>query len=140
MGHTMLDLQTFVRVAGCAAIGYILVILLVRLLGPRTVSKMNPSDFVITVALGSIVANLILSKEVTLAMGVEAIVVLLLLQLATEWISARFPNVRGVLEGSPTLLFYRGQFIRSALLKEHASETAVYKAVREQGIGDISLV
>src|SRR5215218_7961718 len=52
-----------------ALIAYFALITLVRLLGKRTISKMNPGDFVVTVAVGSVAANLIVSNDISLGQG-----------------------------------------------------------------------
>ena len=58
------DLLSLTRVALFAFAGYVVLLVLVRVLGFRTIAKMNQSDFAITVAVGSTVANLALSKGV----------------------------------------------------------------------------
>jgi uncharacterized membrane protein YcaP (DUF421 family) len=52
----------------------------VRLLGKRTLSKVNPGDFVITVAIGSVAGSLILFGEISVAQGIAALAALLGLQ------------------------------------------------------------
>lgn len=128
------------RVAVFAICGYIVLLGLIRLLGPRTISKMNPSDFAITVALGSLVANLILSKDVSLLEGLVGLAVLIGLQFLTESLSSRWRGFRALAEGAPTLVFYEGQFIPAAMRRHHITETAVYQAIRENGVSDIEEV
>jgi uncharacterized membrane protein YcaP (DUF421 family) len=52
-------------VAGIVA--YTSLILLLRISGKRTLAKMNAFDLIVTVALGSVLATVILSKDVALA-------------------------------------------------------------------------
>jgi len=124
-------------VALFASCGYILLLSLIRMVGPRTISKMNPSDFAITVALGSVVANLMLSKDVSLMEGLVGLTVLVGLQLATESLSTHWRRFRALAEGSPILLFYDRQFVPGAMRRHHVTETAVYQAIRERGVSDI---
>jgi uncharacterized membrane protein YcaP (DUF421 family) len=51
------------RVAVLAVCAYALLIFLLRITGKRTLSKMNAFDFVVTVALGSTLATILLSKD-----------------------------------------------------------------------------
>jgi hypothetical protein len=60
------------RVLLLGALGYVALILLLRLSGKRTLAKMNAFDLVVTVALGSTLATLLLSSRVTLLEGVTA--------------------------------------------------------------------
>ena len=48
-------------------LAYIALVSLLRVSGKRTLSKMNAFDLVVTVALGSTLATILLSKDVALA-------------------------------------------------------------------------
>jgi len=61
-----------VGTAACAA-----PVLLLRISGQRTLSKMNAFDFVVTAALGSTLATVLLSKVVAFVQGAAALVVLI---------------------------------------------------------------
>jgi beta-lactamase regulating signal transducer with metallopeptidase domain len=63
---------------------YVLLILVLRTTGKRTLSKMNAFDLIVTVALGSTLATVILSKDVALAEGVTAFVMLAGAQLPSR--------------------------------------------------------
>ena len=67
---------------------YIALVFSLRISGKRTLSKMNAFDLVVTVALGSTLATVLLSKDVTLAQGVLAFGLLIGLQFAVTWSSA----------------------------------------------------
>ena len=68
------------RVLVLGVLGYISLILLLRVSGKRTLSKLNAFDFVITIALGSSFGALILNKNVALADGIMAFTVLIGMQ------------------------------------------------------------
>ncbi len=100
-----------VRTLAIGVLAYASLILLLRMTGKRTLSKMNAFDFVVTVALGSTLASVLLSKDVTLAQGVIALALLIGLQLAITWLSVRVRWVRRLVTGEPSLLLYRGEFL-----------------------------
>ena len=60
---------------------YVAVILLTRLAGVRSFSKMSGFDFAVTVAIGSVLASVILAKDPPIANGVAALIVLFGLQI-----------------------------------------------------------
>jgi len=61
---------TLIRTLVVGVLAYIsLVLLLLRLSGRRTLSKMNAFDLVVTVALGSTFATILLNRDVSLAEG-----------------------------------------------------------------------
>jgi uncharacterized membrane protein YcaP (DUF421 family) len=115
-------------------LAYIALVSLLRVSGKRTLSKMNAFDLVVTVALGSTLATILLSKDVALAEGVTAFVVLIALQYVVAWLSVRSALVRRLVKSEPTLLLYRGQFLKQALRRQRVTQAEVRAAVRAQGI------
>ena len=63
-----------VLIVGVSA--YAALVFLLRISGKRTLSKMNAFDLVVTVALGSTLATILLSKDVALAEGLLALALL----------------------------------------------------------------
>ncbi|HEU0035583.1 MAG TPA: YetF domain-containing protein [Kofleriaceae bacterium] len=123
------------RIVLFSIVAYVLLIGLVRWFGHRTISKMNPSDFVVTVAIGSIVANFVLQSPASVADGVAAITTMLVLQIATEWATTRSETARKASEGAPVLLVYHGQVLRENLEHENVNEHELLEAVRQHGFG-----
>jgi uncharacterized membrane protein YcaP (DUF421 family) len=60
-------------------LAYIILVFLLRLSGKRTLSKWNSFDFITTVAFGSILATLLLSKDTSLAQGTLGFALLIIL-------------------------------------------------------------
>lgn len=125
------------RVVVMALCSYAALIAILRLSGKRTLSKMNAFDLVVTVALGSTLATIILSKDVALAEGVTALAMLVLLQFVVTWLSVRSAGVRKLVRSEPTLLCYRGDFLREAMKAQRVTETEVRQAARSQGAADL---
>jgi uncharacterized membrane protein YcaP (DUF421 family) len=113
---------------------YVVLIVLLRISGKRTLSKMNAFDFVITVALGSTLATILLSKETALAEGIVALALLIFLQFAITWLSVRSRWVRRFVKAEPRLLFHKGEFLANAMLAERINEGEIMQAMRSQGI------
>lgn len=128
------------RTAVVGVLAYLSLIVLLRLSGKRTLSKFNAFDFVVTIALGSTLATILLSREVSLAQGVLALFMLLALQFVITWLSVRSSRVRELVKGEPTLLVYQGHFLDAALRTERVTREEVVAAVRAQGVGSIEQV
>lgn len=82
-----------VRVVVVGTCAYLALVLLLRVSGKRTLAKLNAFDFVVTVALGSTLATVLLSSTVALAEGVLALVLLVALQYVVAWASVRSRRV-----------------------------------------------
>ena len=86
----------------------LLLLLLLRVSGKRTLTKMNAFDLVVTVALGSTLATVLLTKSVALAEGITAFVLLIFLQFVLTWLFVRSQAASRLVKSEPTLLVYQG--------------------------------
>ena len=134
------SLLGLLRVIVVGALAYALLIVVLRLSGKRTLSKMNAFDLVVTVALGSTLATVLLSKDVALAEGALAFALLAFLQFSVAWLSARSRKISELVKSQPKLLFYRGRFQRDEMKTERVAEEEVRQAIRAQGTADIENV
>ena len=121
-----------VRVVVVGVLAYVALLLLLRISGKRTLSKMNAFDLVVTIALGSSLATVLLSKDVALVEGIIAFALLIGLQFIITWWSVRSSTVRTLVKAEPRLLFYQGEFLRPAMRRERVTMGEVLAAVRGQ--------
>jgi len=103
--------QPLIRTVLVGILAYLALVVLLRISGKRTLSKFNAFDFVVTVAIGSTLATVLLSQDVALAQGVIAFAVLLALQFVITWLSVRFRSVHKLVKSEPALLLYRGEYL-----------------------------
>ncbi len=129
--------QGILRTSIVGVLAYITLILVIRLAGKRVLSKMNAFDFIITIALGSMLATILLNKDVALAEGATALALLVGLQYLITWTSVRAPWVRKIVTGEPALLFYEGAFLESALRRERVTADEILASIREAGLSDL---
>ena len=130
--------QVLVRTVTVGVLAYICLVAFLRLSGRRTLSKMNAFDLVVTVALGSTFATILLNKDVSLAQGALAMALLIGLQFIVTWTSVRVGWVRRLVTGEPALLFHYGQFLRSAMRAARVTEDEVRSAIRAAGIETVA--
>ena len=76
---------------------------------------MNAFDLIVTVALGSTLATVLLTEQVALAEGLLGFLVLIALQFAMTWLSVRSRLVSQLIKGEPVLLLHRGEMLRGAM-------------------------
>ena len=120
------------------ATSYLTLIVVLRASGKRTLSQLNAFDFVVTVALGSILATILLSSDVSWAEGTAALVLLAALQFVLAWSTSRWRSLRSVVTSSPRLLLWEGVLDAEALRKARLSPAEVRQAVRSSGSGDVA--
>lgn len=122
------------RVVIVGVLAYAALLGLQRISGKRTLSKMNAFDLIVTIALGSTLATILLSKDVALVEGVVALALLMGLQLVITWASVRSPTVRRLVKAEPTLLAYHGRMLDDALDRQRVTHDEVLQAVRSRGV------
>ncbi len=128
------------RVVLVGAAAYVLLVVVLRVSGKRTLSQLNAFDFVVTVALGSTLATILLSSDVSLVEGLTALALLVGLQFVVASVSAQWPRTRAALTSRPVLLLAGGAVRHEALRRNRLTESELRQAVRSQGIGDLSQV
>jgi uncharacterized membrane protein YcaP (DUF421 family) len=129
--------ESIVRTVVITVLAYGLLIFLLRISGKRTLSKMNAFDFIVTVALGSTLATVILSKDVVLADGVLAFFLLIFLQYIITWLSVRNNAISKLVKSSPSLLVYKGVMLKEIMMKERIDEDEIYAIIRKNGFSQI---
>ncbi|HYO69404.1 MAG TPA: YetF domain-containing protein [Archangium sp.] len=122
------------RVALVGVCAYAALVLMLRLSGNRTLSKLNAFDLVVTVALGSTLATVLLSKDVSLTEGMLAFAVLIGLQFLVTWTSVRSSRINHLVKSEPMLLFHQGRFLPGAMRRARVVEQEVMAVLRQQGV------
>jgi len=125
------------RVLVVGILAYAGLVALLRLSGNRTLSKMNSFDLVVTVAFGSTLSTILVNKSVSLAVGLTALALLIVLQLLITWCSVRSSFVNGSVKTTPTVLLLDGRMRHDALKRARVTEDEVLAAVRKKGQGTL---
>ena len=124
------------RVLLVGTLAYVALVALLRISGKRTLSKMNAFDLVVTVALGSTLATVLLSKSVALAEGLAAFAVLILLQYLVARLSVRSRAFSALVKSEPRLLLSDGRYLEGAMREERVVQEEVLAAIRSSGFSD----
>jgi len=132
------SIDPLVRVVAVGVPAYLALVLFLRIAGKRTLSKMNAFDLVVTVALGSTLATILLSPDVALAEGLLALALLIGLQFVITWSSIRVPAIQRLIKATPRLLCLRGNLLSEALRTERVTPAEIDAAVRECGLPGVT--
>ena len=115
-------------------IAYVALVIILRVSGKRTLAKMNAFDLVVTVALGSTLSTILVSRQVPLADGVVALLMLVVLQLLVAWTSVRWRAFEQIVKSDPSLLPYRGAYREHEMRRQRVSAEEVRSAIRSAGL------
>jgi uncharacterized membrane protein YcaP (DUF421 family) len=128
------DLDSVIRIAIVGPLAYISLIVILRVSGKRTLSKMNAFDFVVTVALGSLLATVLLDSSVGIIEGAAAIGVLVVGQYVVSWLSARSDRIERIVKAEPTLIVSDGRPLPGAMRRMRVTRRDIEAAAREAGV------
>ena len=127
----------FVETFIAGTVGYIAIILFLRLSGKRTLAKWNSFDFIVTIALGSVLANILLSSKDAFGKGILGFALLVIFQYVITWISVRSSIIQKLIKSEPSLLLYRGKFQHDIMKEQRITEGEILAALRSNGISAI---
>ena len=123
-----------------APIIYALVVLFVRASGKRTTGQMNNFDWIVTVAMGSIVASGIVINTVEVAETAAAVAVLIGLQYVVTQLTQRSGWVSSAIKSKPRVLIDRGEVDEHALGAERITRDELAAALRQHGIARLDAI
>ncbi|WP_307728587.1 DUF421 domain-containing protein [Alkalicoccobacillus plakortidis] len=90
-------------------VGFFALLLLTKILGKNQLSQLSPFDFVSALVVGELVGNAIYDDEVGLMRVLCAIAIWGALIYLIELLTQKIRRTRSVLEGSPSIVIYKGK-------------------------------
>lgn len=115
---------------------YVLVLVVIRISGKRTIGHFTAFDLLVALMLGEVVDEIIYG-DVTIAQGAVAIIVIALAEYGNSWLTYWDHGFDAILEGKPTVIVKDGKLVRRGLRKERINEKDVMAEMRINGIEDL---
>lgn len=119
-------MESVIRGAGI----YLVLLVILRLSGRRTMSEMTAFDFVLLLIVAETTQQALLGEDFSLTNSVVLIVTLFSFDVALSVVKDRSPRMQRMLDGSPTVLISRGEPDRRALRRARVSLGEVMEAAR----------
>ena len=117
------------------------VVLLVRINGLRSFSKMTNFDFVMTVAVGSLLASA--SQTTTWEAFLQAMVAmaaLFIVQSVSARLRRRSDKIEAIMQNTPVILMRNGEIIDGALEETRVARSDLLAKLREANVLDLNEV
>ena len=131
-----MDWQELGMTAARGLLVYAAMLLVIRILGKRTIGNFTAFDLLVALMLGEVVDEIIYG-DVTLLQGFTAIVVVAAAKYVTAWLTYWNHGLNFLFEGKPTELVRNGEIVRRNLRSEMVNEKEVMAALRLQGVSDL---
>jgi|TARA_R100000501_G_scaffold4652_1_gene9931 uncharacterized membrane protein YcaP (DUF421 family) len=125
-------LDLVVRAFLLTVMGMVWVVILVRINGLRSFSKMTNFDFVMTIATGSLLAGAAQSTTWSaFAQTMIAMAALFIVQFTSARLRKKSDTLEDVMQNHPILLMRDGKIIHSALKESRVAESDLIAKLRE---------
>jgi uncharacterized membrane protein YcaP (DUF421 family) len=111
--------------------------LLMRVIGRRELSSLEPFDLILLVVLGDAVQQGLTQDDYSLTGALLAIGTIAMLQLGVSYANFRFPRLRPLLDGEPIVVVRDGKPIDRNLRRERVTLDDLTSAMRQQNIAHI---
>lgn len=133
----MITFSTAADIVMRTAVVYTVILVGLRLSGKREIGQITVFDLVVLLLLANAVQNAMVGPDTSVGGGIVAAIVLLALSAIVVRARLRWPWIRRVLEGTPTLLVLHGQPLAAHLRSEGLDEETLEAALREHGIAQL---
>ena len=119
---------------------YAFVFIVMRKLGRRQLSTLAPFDLVLLIVLGDAIQQGLTQDDYSVTGAVIAVSTIALLQVATTYLSFRFPRMERLFEGEPLVLMQDGEPIERNLRRERLTLGDLAEEARLQQISSLQTV
>lgn len=116
---------------------FIFLFVLVRVMGRRELSSLEPFDLILLIILGDAVQQGLTQDDYSLTGAMLAVGTIAILQVATSWLNFRVPRLRPIFDGEPIVIVQDGQPIERNLKRERLTGDDLAEAARKQGIAKL---
>jgi uncharacterized membrane protein YcaP (DUF421 family) len=110
---------------------------LMRVIGRRELSSLEPFDLILLVVLGDAVQQGLTQDDYSLTGAILAIGTIAILQLVVSYANFRFPRLRPLLDGEPIVIVEHGKTIDKNMRRERVTMEDVMQAARQQNIASL---
>lgn len=123
-----------------AAVVFAFLYLLMRMLGRRELTSMEPFDIILLVVIGDLVQQGVTQSDYSVTGALLAVSTIALLTVLVSWTSMRVPKLRPVLSGEPIVLVEGGELIEKNLRRQRITVGEVEQEARLEQITSLDQV
>lgn len=111
---------------------YLILLIVVRLSGRRSLSQMTPFDFVLILIVAETTQQALLGDDFSIVNAAVLIITLFAIDVCLSYVKGWSPKVRRWLDGAPTVLISHGRPDQRALVRARIQVDDIMEAARQQ--------
>ena len=117
-----------------AVILFVIVFLVIRLMGKKELSQIEPFEFVIIVLIADLASGPMSDRNMTTFYGIVPILALLVMYMILSFLLKTNKKVQNFVSGNPVLLISNGKIIESEMKKQEYMIEDLMCQIRSKGI------
>ena len=120
-----------------AAVAFLFVYLLTRVIGRRELSSMQPFDLILLVMIGDLVQQGVTQNDFSVTGAFLVGGTIALMTVGVSYASFRFPRLRPALDGEPVIVVEDGKPIDRNLRRNRITREELAAAARQEQLGSL---
>ncbi|UOQ47325.1 DUF421 domain-containing protein [Gracilibacillus caseinilyticus] len=117
---------------------YFVVVIIFRLMGKREVGELSLLDIVVYIMIAEVAVLTIADLELSFTYGLIPMILLMIIQWMTAWISLKSPLFRAWFEGKPSIIIAQGKIDENEMKKNRFNFDDLLQQLREHGTESIN--
>ncbi len=113
---------------------YILVLIVMRFMGKREISQLQPFELVISIMIADLATTPMSETGIPILYGIIPILGLLMMHIIISIINLKSIRIREIICGKPRILMFRGKIDEKAMIKENFTINELQERLRVNGI------
>jgi uncharacterized membrane protein YcaP (DUF421 family) len=120
-----------------SAVIFVFIYVLMRIVGRRELSSLEPFDLILLVVLGDSVQQAVTQDDYSVTGAVIVVATIALLQVSVSYLNFKVPRLRPILDGEPIVIVQHGKVIEGNARRERLTLDDIAEAARLQQIASL---
>src|SRR6266566_3792768 len=116
---------------------FFVVFVLMRVIGRRELSSLEPFDLVLLIVLGDAIQQGLTQDDYSVTGALIVVATFAILQVSVSYLSYRSRRLRPILQGEPIVILQDGKLIEQNLKRERLTAEEVAEQARQQQIASL---
>ena len=121
-----------------SAVIFFFIYLLMRIIGRRELSSLEPFDLILLVVLGDSVQQAVTQDDYSVTGAFIVVSTIALLQVFVSYLNFKVPRLRSVIDGEPIVIIQDGKVIEGNARRERLTLEDIAEAARMQQIASLA--
>ena len=120
-----------------SAVIFVFIYVLMRIIGRRELSSLEPFDLILLVVLGDSVQQAVTQDDYSVTGAFIVVSTIALLQVFVSYVNFKVPRLRSVIDGEPIVIIQDGKVIEGNARRERLTLEDIAEAARMQQIASL---